>query len=479
MTYRPLILWLLCYATAWTLLTYLLDPTVPYDAVEALNWGTNAEWGSPKNPWLVGAMMQPVVRLPWLSVPLYWYAVHFMAIAIGMLGVWLLALRLGGSRRLAWLALLTLNVSGIINIDIIPYNDNYLLVMLWPWLMLCYYQAITRSANWWPAVAVVAGLAMMAKYSTAVLVGGMLLSTLWVAPLRRCYRQPPFYLALAIGLALVLPNALWLWQHDWVAFRWVDSQIKRQLNPGILLTLLLVFYPVSLLWLMLRRAGAVLSWPDEMAMRALLWIYLLPLCAIIVWFSFNVGGRLTEWLQPWLILAPPLLVGCVRQPPSGSLRAAMLGLGCAALVVYLGYAAVMLANVRNAGQKMVGIKAFSLEVEQRWRQRYHSELRYVGGDYLSQWLTVYADSRPQIVTRWTLATRPNIYNADLSATQIARHGVALMGRLGERCAQSRFNGALDSWPQLRIDWQQELPFQADPHAERQTLCVAFVRPQPR
>lgn len=431
MTYRPLILWLLCYATAWTLLTYLLDPTVPYDAVEALNWGTNAEWGSPKNPWLVGAMMQPVVWLPWLSVPLYWYAVHFMAIAIGMLGVWLLALRLGGSRRLAWLALLTLNVSGIINIDIIPYNDNYLLVML------------------------------------------------WVAPLRRCYRQPPFYLALAIGLALVLPNALWLWQHDWVAFRWVDSQIKRQLNPGILLTLLLVFYPVSLLWLMLRRAGAVLSWPDEMAMRALLWIYLLPLCAIIVWFSFNVGGRLTEWLQPWLILAPPLLVGCVRQPPSGSLRAAMLGLGCAALVVYLGYAAVMLANVRNAGQKMVGIKAFSLEVEQRWRQRYHSELRYVGGDYLSQWLTVYADSRPQIVTRWTLATRPNIYNADLSATQIARHGVALMGRLGERCAQSRFNGALDSWPQLRIDWQQELPFQADPHAERQTLCVAFVRPQPR
>lgn len=48
MSYRLLVLWLICYAAAWTLLTVHLDPTLPYDAVEALNWGLNAEWGSPK-----------------------------------------------------------------------------------------------------------------------------------------------------------------------------------------------------------------------------------------------------------------------------------------------------------------------------------------------------------------------------------------------------------------------------------------------
>ncbi|EGY27903.1 hypothetical protein Rin_00021720 [Candidatus Regiella insecticola 5.15] len=31
---------------------------------------------------------------------------------------------------------MSLNISGIINFDIIPYNDNYLLVMLWPYLFL-------------------------------------------------------------------------------------------------------------------------------------------------------------------------------------------------------------------------------------------------------------------------------------------------------------------------------------------------------
>ncbi len=312
MSYRLLALWLVCYAAAWTLLTVHLDPTLPYDAVEALNWGLNGEWGSPKNPWLVGAAMHPAIWLSWLPLNVYWYGGHFIAIAIGMLGVWLLARRLSGSTSLAWMALLTLNLSGIINFDIIPYNDNYLLVMLWPWMALFFHMAISRSANWWPAFALVAGLAMMAKYSTFAFVYFVALSTLFVPQVRRCYRQPQFYLAVAIWLALVLPNVFWLWNHDFAAFKWVDSQIKMQLNLDMLQSLLLVFYPSLVLWAILRRSGAVLAWPSALPMRVLLWIYLLPLGIITFWFSFNVGGRLTEWLQPFFMLAPALLVGCVR-----------------------------------------------------------------------------------------------------------------------------------------------------------------------
>lgn len=477
MTYRLLTLWLFCYAVAWTLLTVHLDPTLPYDAVEAFNWGLNGEWGTPKNPWLVGVVMYPAIWLPWLPLNVYWYGGHFIAIVIGMLGVWLLARRLSGSNSLAWLALLTLNLSGIINFDIIPYNDNYLLVMLWPWMMLFYHCAITRSANWWLAFAATAGLAMMAKYSTFAFVYFVVLSTLFVPHIRRCYRQPQFYLAVTIWLALVIPNVFWLWRHDFAAFKWVGSQIKMQLNLDMLQSLLLVFYPLLFLWLILRRAGANLAWPDEWPLRVLLWVYLLPLGIITFWFSFNVGGRLTEWLQPFFIVAPALLVGCVRLPPTRSLRGAMAGLMAVGLMVYLGYAFVMLANVRNAGQKMVGVKAFSVGVEQRWRQHYATDLRYVGGAYLSQWMTVYAHSRPQTITRWSNHTRPNIYNARLRYSQIAQHGAVLFGRVGETCAQTDFDGALVDWPRMRIDRQESLPIQFDPGAAVQTLCVGFVRPQ--
>lgn len=49
-----IIVWVGGYALLWSVATIFFDPAVPYDAVEALNWAQNAEWGSPKNPWLVG-----------------------------------------------------------------------------------------------------------------------------------------------------------------------------------------------------------------------------------------------------------------------------------------------------------------------------------------------------------------------------------------------------------------------------------------
>lgn len=122
--------WLLLYILLWTGVTQYLDPALPYDAVEAMNWGQNGEWGSPKNPWLVGAMMRPLLYFPALSPEHYWYLCHFVVIAGGMLGVWMLTRRLTGRADLAWLALMNLNLSGSINIDMLPYNDNYLLVGL-------------------------------------------------------------------------------------------------------------------------------------------------------------------------------------------------------------------------------------------------------------------------------------------------------------------------------------------------------------
>ena len=58
-----LYLWVSVYAILWICGSYSLDPTVPYDAVEAVNWGMNGEWGSPKNPWFVGAVMWPAIYL--------------------------------------------------------------------------------------------------------------------------------------------------------------------------------------------------------------------------------------------------------------------------------------------------------------------------------------------------------------------------------------------------------------------------------
>ena len=94
-SHRPVWFWVTAYVTLWIIVSYGLDPTVPYDAVEALNWGKTGEWGAPKNPWLVGMLMYPVIAFPDLiAADFYWYFIHFTGIGIGMCGVWYLTHRL-------------------------------------------------------------------------------------------------------------------------------------------------------------------------------------------------------------------------------------------------------------------------------------------------------------------------------------------------------------------------------------------------
>ncbi len=471
-----LIVWVGVYALLWSLATIFLDPTVPYDAVEALNWAQNAEWGSPKNPWLVGMVWRPALWFAGTSLSAYWYITHFLAIAVGMIGCWSLAKYLSGSERLAWLALFTLNLSGIINFDIISYNDNYLLVMLWPWMLLFFFLAFARHSAWWLAFAVTAGLALMAKYSTLAFVGAVFIATLVVPKIRVCYRQPVFYLALFVGLAIIAPNLFWLWEHNFVAFHWVDSQIKRQFNPELFIKLLSIYYPLLFLWWILHRSQIQLSWPVDTNKKTLLLVALLPLAPICLWFLFHHGGRLTEWLQPFFILAPALVVGFVVTPNAQPVRRASLVLMGTAALILLGYATVMATNVGNAGQKMSGIIPFSQKAEQLWQERYGTPLRLVGGEYLAEWLTFYTPSRPKIITPWNNSTEPNIYNADIRFADIEYSGALLIGRSDEKCTHASFTKVLTEWPQLQLDAISQITFQEDKKHSGYPLCLGFVKP---
>ncbi|MER1720984.1 glycosyltransferase, partial [Proteus terrae] len=83
--------------------------------------------------------------------------------AIGLLGVWNLAYKLTQNTNLAWFAMLALNLSGVINFDIIPYNDNQ---------------------KYWIGFAITMGIATMGKYSSLAFIGSVFLSSLFVPKVR-------------------------------------------------------------------------------------------------------------------------------------------------------------------------------------------------------------------------------------------------------------------------------------------------------
>lgn len=473
--------WLLLYILLWTGITQYLDPALPYDAVEAMNWGQNGEWGSPKNPWLVGAMMRPLLYFPALSPEHYWYLCHFVVIAGGMLGVWMLTRRLTGQADLAWLALMSLNLSGSINIDMLPYNDNYLLVGLWPWLFWALARALaTDSPRWgWPLFALLAGLATMAKYSTVALLLLLLLATLISPSLRPLYRQRRFWLAIAIYFALVTPNALWLTQHQFAAIHWVSGQLHPEPNLHASLAMLTVFYPLLIVTLLVYLSGGRLHWPAPGALRLSLLMLLIPLALILLWLTLYRGGRITEWLQPFAIPAIALLCASLRGVSSRQIRRLSRGLSLLAPLVLCGYAVVYLLDLRGCGQEWSGLKPFARQAETFWRQQSPTPLRLVGGDYLHQWLLVYAIARPRTIHPWRrdTPTPPNIYTPGITQARIERDGVLLVGRLGAPCSPAAFRAVWRDWPELQPHAYRQIDFVAQPGAPHQPLCLAIVPPR--
>lgn len=68
------------------------------------------------------------------------------------------------------------------------------------------------------AAGAAAGLAMLSKYTAALMLGGFFVFLL-SGPHRRRLRSPHFWAAVAVALALFMPVLVWNAHHDWASFR--------------------------------------------------------------------------------------------------------------------------------------------------------------------------------------------------------------------------------------------------------------------
>ncbi|MGR5218611.1 ArnT family glycosyltransferase [Vibrio parahaemolyticus] len=477
-SHRFAFLWCFIYAVAWSLVTYHLDPTVPYDAVEALNWASNGEWGSPNNPWFVGFF----ARILLLSestqfASAFWYVGHFAVIALGMLGCYRLAYKLTESTALAWLGLLTLNLSGVINFEAIPYNDNYLLFGSWPWILLFFVKAVYEDSKWWVPFGILAGCSAMAKYTTFAPVGMVFILSLTVPSVRRFWKQPYFYVGIVAFLCLVTPNFFWMFANNFSSIKWVSGQVSAQLSPGSWLALLSVFYPFILLAGLLGKRGRKLTKNVSEKVLLTTFVLLAPLVIIMAWFTFHKGDRLVEWLHPFFMPAPAVLVAYLAKDVVGQLSRPFKVLPIMAVVMLVGYASVMHFNVRNAGQNFIGIKTLSDEAAQFWSEHNEAPLRLVGGEALSQWFTFYIASHPKMTNQWSNETLPNVYNRHITADRIEEQGVLLLGRMGAGCQEGVFSRFTDEWPQFKPEIQREVIFQDSPKEEAKLACLGIIAPQ--
>jgi Dolichyl-phosphate-mannose-protein mannosyltransferase len=445
---RLLISLLVAHTIIWTAMCTALRSPVPYDAVDAANWGRHLEFGYSKGPYLVGW----VSRLGFLfngghPGEFAYYFLHMSGIALGAYGVWLLALRLLQDVRLALLAVLALGLTTIVSVSAIPYNDNYLLIALWPYTFYFFIKACFDQRRYWIWAGLFAGLAMMAKYSTAVFLPCMLLYTLWDREVRQSYRSWEIYSGIAAFWVICLPNLFWLHAHDFAALGWVTSEIANRSARSSLYAYVGAFYPAPLLYLIITRIGRVSrNQTLSREQRAFVLVYLAPVVTLLAVFLVVSSHRLTEWLEPFAVFYSIALLIITRPELSAKAMRTFGKVVAAFVALFLaGYAVAYTVFDDTTNDKRYLI-SFSEEANEMWRQKTGLPLAYVGGEKGYEWLSFYAPDYPLSIKRWDPASY-GTYNPTIDELKIRKHGALLIAP--RACDGTVFESTFDAYPFMR------------------------------
>jgi hypothetical protein len=168
---------------------------------------------------------------------------------------------------------------------------------LW-WVLLAWMVArlINRDdTRWWLGIGLVIGLGMMTRYTMLFCVASLAVGVL-ATPLRRRLASPWLLGGVAVSLLVFLPNAIWQFDHDFIALDFLQSIHARDVRigrtDGFLLQqlyastgpLLLPLWMAGLGWLALSQAAA--------RYRVFAWWYVAAL------LLFAVAGGRSYYLAP-------------------------------------------------------------------------------------------------------------------------------------------------------------------------------------
>jgi hypothetical protein len=208
----------------------------------------------------------------------------------------------------------------------------------WGWALVLGHRAIFRGSRWaWPALGVVVGLGILAKYNMAAWIPSAGLFLLFSPEHRKLLRQPGFWIMTAIALLCCFPILYWNVKYDWVSFRHVQGLAGLEGGSrwywngpvaflGAQCGLYLVFW--FLAWAATMIAHR--PWKETDAGLRYLWWLSAPMFAIFLIFSFKTGGGEPNWpvtaYISGLVLAIGWVVGQLHAPLTWHRRLTWTGL---------------------------------------------------------------------------------------------------------------------------------------------------------
>lgn len=421
------------HLTFWVLAPLLGYAMLPLDTLEALAWGKEWQWGYYKHPPLGAWLAEIAFQLGGGRVE----ALYLLAQAVLLLClfyVWKTA-RLSLDPLRATLATAVLGGSYFHTVLIPNFNMNTLQLPLWAGLGYHFVRALDgRRAHWWP-FALLCALAILAKYSSLLIVAtcGLILFTTTEG--RAQLRRPEPWLAGLLCLVLLGPHLLWLsdhWRLPWSYLAGFEAQGEPGLDGHVLEPLRFALAgAIALLGsvlLFLTASDRRGVWPRPQRQDVILLALVLGPLILTLLYGALSGGRLkSTWAFPFFSLAGVLAFRLLPTRVDAA-RVARFALALAALSLLVGGLHLGYKLASDRSKTAFDGRALALAVQQAWRDRFDSPLPIVAGGHVhTAIVAAYAPDRPAMLIEGDFAR-----SAWLSPIDLVR-GAVLVCRAEQEC----------------------------------------------
>lgn len=447
---------LILHILIWSISPVLIRYTVSADAIESFVWGQYLDWGYDKNPYLVGWLTHFALWLNINNSAIGYYFLQQLMIGLGFWSIWKLGNTLFDPYR-ALIAVLIYEGCLYFSVYAQTNNDNFPLIGLWGVATYTFYLACQKKyLRYWLITGFVLGLAMMIKYSTIIFMLSLFLYLITEKEARRLFCQPGPYVAVAAFLLPVLPNLIWLIQHDFVAFQYVSSRTALGDSRGYL-SYIGEFIQQTALNFMGCLVLFFLTFPrllhksklEKTTSHYLFCIGIMPM-VLVLGLAIALGWQLYwEWGVPFIIFWGLLLVHYF-QPKTDAIVIKRFFMGVL-LAMFLSLSGnILISCYLQAGKGSADYPAQKIadHVTEIWRARYGSPLNFVVGNrYTAGYVGFYSSDKPKIFVEGN-----ELYSPGVQEKAVRKSGAIFVqdNRYSPQNVHQFFSYIMKKYPQLIV-----------------------------
>lgn len=269
------------------------------DEMMYFNMADHLDWGFASVPPMIGFLAGVVKTIFGYSV----FGIRFFPAMMGAASIFMMAKiirELGGGIFAMVLASTAFLLSpGFLLIDSL-FTPNAIEHFLWLFITWLIFRLVAENnPKRWIGIGIFLGLAFLNKYSVAIFAAGFFIALL-SSPYRKLFDSRYFYLAVSIGVLIILPNIYWQYSHNWPAVNHLTELKNTQMINRRYIDFLIETFSLNLASIFIWMFGlfALLFLKQEKRYR---YLGIASLISMLLFLFSSGKGYYTLGLIPFLL----------------------------------------------------------------------------------------------------------------------------------------------------------------------------------